>query len=166
MICIYTLNMIQIFKNYFIYQGRVSRSEFLKSFFTYLIFSTILFIFIINILPVSVVNIIDKYSVTILYCLVSINGVTYRRFHDLNKSGFLMFLMPFGSFAPIFGLAVLISIIMGAFQTFSSFLLIIGSLSFIGIGLTFLVVFLNGTDGPNQYGPDPLAPKDNPQLSV
>jgi uncharacterized membrane protein YhaH (DUF805 family) len=38
-----------------------------------------------------------------------------------------------------------------------------------GVGelLIFIMCgFLKGTDGLNQYGPDPLAPKDNSQLSV
>jgi uncharacterized membrane protein YhaH (DUF805 family) len=32
--------------------------------------------------------------------------------------------------------------------------------------ILFQCLFLKGTTGPNKYGPDPLAPKDNSQLSV
>jgi uncharacterized membrane protein YhaH (DUF805 family) len=70
-----------------------------------------------------------------------------RRLHDTNRSGWFL-LLPLAPYVLIF---------IGAFLGgASSFLMIIGGLAFIGLGI-LLIVWLatEGTSGENQYGPDP-----------
>jgi uncharacterized membrane protein YhaH (DUF805 family) len=81
-------------------------------------------------------------------------AVSVRRLHDTNRSGWWIL-------APISGYVImLIGTVMAAGNPddpgLGGILAMIGMIAVIGLGLTLLVfMFLEGTRGPNQYGPDP-----------
>lgn len=81
-------------------------------------------------------------------------AVSIRRLHDTNRSGWWIL-------APLAGYVL---VLIGAAMAASSpdnpgiggVLSLIGLVAVIGLGLTLLVfMFLEGTRGPNNYGPDP-----------
>ena len=81
-------------------------------------------------------------------------AVSIRRLHDTNRSGWWIL-------APLAGYVLVLA---GAAMAASSpdnpglggILSVIGMIVVLGLGLTLLVfLFLEGTRGPNNYGPDP-----------
>jgi uncharacterized membrane protein YhaH (DUF805 family) len=81
-------------------------------------------------------------------------AVSVRRLHDTNRSGWWIL-------APISGYVIML---IGAAMAAASpdnpgvggILAMIGMVAVIGLGITLLVfMFLEGTRGPNKYGPDP-----------
>jgi uncharacterized membrane protein YhaH (DUF805 family) len=85
-------------------------------------------------------------------------AVTVRRLHDTNRSGWWIL-------APMVPYVIAFVSIMGAAASGSQGGLAAGGiigmvavLAAIGLGITLLVfMFLEGTRGPNKYGPDPKA---------
>ncbi|HTN13930.1 MAG TPA: DUF805 domain-containing protein [Sphingomonadaceae bacterium] len=78
--------------------------------------------------PVSLAM-MGLYGIYALFALIPSLAVTVRRLHDRNLSGWWYLGMIVASFVPLVGLLA---------------------------GLAFLVVmFLDGTPGPNRFGPDP-----------
>lgn len=81
-------------------------------------------------------------------------AVTVRRLHDTNRSGWWIL-------APLSGYVImLIGTVMAAGSPdnpgLGGILAMIGLVAVIGLGITLLVfMFLEGTRGPNKYGPDP-----------
>jgi uncharacterized membrane protein YhaH (DUF805 family) len=81
-------------------------------------------------------------------------AVSVRRLHDTNRSGWWIL-------APLSGYVIMvIGGVMAAGNPdnpgIGGILAMIGMIAVIGLGLTLLVfMFLEGTRGPNQYGPDP-----------
>jgi uncharacterized membrane protein YhaH (DUF805 family) len=84
-------------------------------------------------------------------------AVAVRRLHDTNRTGW-WFLAP---------LAPYVLVILGGVMAASNpqspglggVLALVGMVGVFGLGLTLLVFyFLEGTKGPNNYGPDPKAP--------
>jgi uncharacterized membrane protein YhaH (DUF805 family) len=81
-------------------------------------------------------------------------AVSVRRLHDTNRSGWWIL-------APLSGYVImLIGTVMVAGNPdnpgIGGVLAMIGMIAVIGLGLTLLVfMFLEGTRGPNNYGPDP-----------
>ncbi|HEX6377225.1 MAG TPA: DUF805 domain-containing protein [Allosphingosinicella sp.] len=81
-------------------------------------------------------------------------AVTVRRLHDTNRSGWWIL-------APLAGYVVMA--VGGAMAAGSpdnpglgGILAMVGLVAVIGLGITLLVfMFLEGTRGPNKYGPDP-----------
>jgi uncharacterized membrane protein YhaH (DUF805 family) len=81
-------------------------------------------------------------------------AVSVRRLHDTNRSGWWLL-------APLSGYVIMvIGTVMAAGSPdnpgLGGILAMVGMIAVIGLGLTLLVfMFLEGTRGPNQYGPDP-----------
>ncbi len=81
-------------------------------------------------------------------------AVSVRRLHDTNRSGWWIL-------APIAGYVIMVvGGLMAAASPdnpgFGGVLAIVGIVAVLGLGLTLLVfMFLEGTRGPNNYGPDP-----------
>jgi uncharacterized membrane protein YhaH (DUF805 family) len=102
-------------------------------------------------------------AVLIIFLLMMIFGlaiiipdiaVAVRRLHDTNRSGW-WFLAPFAPY-----LLVILGGVMAASTPdapgVGGILVLLGMVGVLGLGLTLLVFyFLEGTRGPNQYGPDP-----------
>ena len=95
-----------------------------------------------------------------VYCLFALAmfipslAVSVRRLHDTNRSGWWIL-------APIAGYVIMVA---GGLLAAASpdnpglggVFAMIGGLAVLGLGLTVLVfMFLEGTRGPNNYGPDP-----------
>jgi uncharacterized membrane protein YhaH (DUF805 family) len=80
-------------------------------------------------------------------------AVSVRRLHDTNRSGWWIL-------APLSGYVIMLIGAMtagtGDNAGIGGILAMIGMVMVIGLGITLLVfMFLEGTRGPNQYGPDP-----------
>ncbi len=81
-------------------------------------------------------------------------AVSVRRLHDTNRSGWWIL-------APLSGYVImLIGTVMAAGSPdnpgLGGILAMVGLVAVIGLGITLIVfMFLEGTRGPNQYGPDP-----------
>ena len=93
-------------------------------------------------------------------------AVTVRRLHDLDRSGWWL-LIPIGLLiaAVIFLVGTIFSSFAGAATTASSagFATTFALIAAYGVSLIVLLVFmcLDGTRGPNRYGPDPKNPQAN-----
>jgi uncharacterized membrane protein YhaH (DUF805 family) len=94
------------------------------------------------------------YALFALAMLIPSIAVSVRRLHDTNRSGWWIL-------APLSGYVImLIGTVMAAGSPdnpgLGGILAMVGMIAVIGLGLTLLVfMFLEGTRGPNQYGPDP-----------
>jgi uncharacterized membrane protein YhaH (DUF805 family) len=89
------------------------------------------------------------FAVPVIPITVSSIAVAIKRLHDRNKSGWwllVFYLLPgvIGNIGPYTGLDIVFQL--------ASLALSIWALVELG--------FLRGTSGPNQYGPDPLVPKN------
>ena len=95
-----------------------------------------------------------------LYCLAVIIpsiAVAVRRLHDTNRSGWWVL----GPIVPYFLMIVLGMMAMGSPDSAGliGIIALLCMLAALGLALTLLVFYvLEGTKGPNQYGPDPKAP--------
>jgi uncharacterized membrane protein YhaH (DUF805 family) len=75
-------------------------------------------------------------------------AVAVRRLHDTNRSGWWLL-------APLAGYVVMF-IGAGVGGSVGGILAMVGMIAVLGLGLTLIVfMFLEGTRGPNNYGPDP-----------
>jgi uncharacterized membrane protein YhaH (DUF805 family) len=102
----------------------------------------------------AVLIIFGLYALFALAMFIPSLAVSVRRLHDTNRSGWWIL-------APLSGYVImLIGTVMAAGSPdnpgIGGILAMIGLIAVIGLGLTLLVfMFLEGTRGPNQYGPDP-----------
>lgn len=86
-------------------------------------------------------------------------SLTARRFHDLNRTGWWQI---FPNVLMFFWVISLIVMLMGV-QVPAMLLLGFGAFALIGVILilfTCYMLFAKGTEGSNDYGPDPLAKED------
>lgn len=102
----------------------------------------------------AVMIIMAIYGLFALVMIIPSLAVSVRRLHDTNRSGWWIL-------APILGYVIMaVGGLMAAASPdnpgLGGVLAMIGLVAVIGLGLTVLVfMFLEGTRGPNNYGPDP-----------
>jgi uncharacterized membrane protein YhaH (DUF805 family) len=102
----------------------------------------------------GVMIIVAIYCIAVLVFFIPSLAVAVRRLHDTERSGWWL-LAPLGPYLLVF---------VGAAMAMSSpdnpglggMLSLVGSLGALGLAITLLVfMLLEGTKGPNKYGPDP-----------
>ena len=94
------------------------------------------------------------YAILQLAFLIPSLAVAVRRLHDTNRSGWWI-LAPL---APYFLVIIAASMAVSSPDSagFAGVVALLGGLAALGLGITVLVfMFLEGTKGPNRYGPDP-----------
>ncbi|MBF9030698.1 DUF805 domain-containing protein [Rhodobacterales bacterium HKCCE3408] len=136
------MNMIDAvkvcFSKYVDFSGRARRSEY---------WWWVLFVFIVSFI-LGFIPIVG--SIVSLVFLLPGLAVTARRLHDIDRSGWFM-LLPY---APLILAGVTAGMSGGEPGTFTIVLGVIG-LALMILLLVWLIK--KGTDGPNRFGPDPLA---------
>ena len=129
-------------RKYCSFKGRASRSEF----WWFCLFTLILnmIVALVGLLLPALGSIVS--AVQALWLLLPTVGVTTRRLHDRNLSGWWQMLP----------LAAVLPAIAGAVLGADGLLVLAGSAAALA-SLGLLVVYvLKGTTGPNRFGPDPL----------
>lgn len=124
------------------FKGRASRSEF----WWFCLFTLILnlIVALVGLLLPALGSIVS--AVQALWLLLPTVGVTTRRLHDRNFSGWWQ----------VLPLAAVLPAIAGAVLGAAGLLVLAGSAAALA-SLGLLVVYvLKGTTGPNRFGPDPL----------
>lgn len=124
------------------FKGRASRSEF----WWFCLFTLILnlIVALVGLLLPALGSIVS--AVQALWLLLPTVGVTTRRLHDRNFSGWWQ----------VLPLAAVLPAIAGAVLGADGLLVLAGSAAALA-SLGLLVVYvLKGTTGPNRFGPDPL----------
>lgn len=102
----------------------------------------------------AMMAIFGLYFLFALAMLIPSIAVAVRRLHDTERSGWWIL-------APLSGYVImLIGTVMAAGSPdnpgLGGILAMVGMIAVIGLGITLLVfMFLEGTRGPNKYGPDP-----------
>lgn len=83
--------------------------------------------------------------------------IAFKRFHDLGYPGWysLVYIVPFVAAAVIFGVGMFVTSLLDLAWLLSEILSGVGLL--IGLAQLIFVYVRVGQEGPNQYGPDPLA---------
>jgi uncharacterized membrane protein YhaH (DUF805 family) len=96
------------------------------------------------------------WSLFALAMLIPGIAVGVRRLHDTNRSGWWL-LAPFGAYCIVW-----IGVVMSASgSSLGGILTAVGGLGALVLIVTLLVfMFLDGTQGPNRYGPDPKGRAD------
>lgn len=129
-------------RKYCSFKGRASRSEFW--WFCLFTFILNLIVALVGLLLPALGSIVS--AVQALWLLLPTVGVTTRRLHDRNLSGWWQMLP----------LAAVLPAIAGAVLGADGLLVLAGSAAALA-SLGLLVVYvLKGTTGPNRFGPDPL----------
>lgn len=135
----------------FSYQGRVNRGKFWLTALIY--FGVGIILAIIQLIPI-----LGQLVALVVNIAVMVSGifVGIKRLHDRDKSGW--WLLPY-YFVPfiLFGVGGYLALAAEEMTSASMLFLLLG-------GAVMLWVFidlgcLRGTIGPNQYGPDPIAPQ-------
>lgn len=129
-------------RKYCSFKGRASRSEF----WWFCLFTLILnmIVALVGLLLPALGSIVS--AVQALWLLLPTVGVTTRRLHDRNFSGWWQ----------VLPLAAVLPAIAGAVLGADGLLVLAGSAAALA-SLGLLVVYvLKGTTGPNRFGPDPL----------
>ena len=129
-------------RKYCSFKGRASRSEF----WWFCLFTLILnmIVALVGLLLPALGSIVS--AVQALCLLLPTVGVTTRRLHDRNLSGWWQ----------VLPLAAVLPAIAGAVLGADGLLVLAGSAAALA-SLGLLVVYvLKGTTGPNRFGPDPL----------
>ena len=129
-------------RKYCSFKGRASRSEF----WWFCLFTLILnlIVALVGLLLPALGSIVS--AVQALWLLLPTVGVTTRRLHDRNLSGWWQ----------VLPLAAVLPAIAGAVLEADGLLVLAGSAAALA-SLGLLVVYvLKGTTGPNRFGPDPL----------
>ena len=118
------------------FHGRASRAEFWHYTLVYVVISVLL-----NILGIRLLS-----TVVALALLVPSLGVTVRRLHDVDRSGWLI-LIP-----------VVPALLTGSlFYLFWPLGVVFALITVACFAYLIYLYVLPGTPGPNQYGPDPKA---------
>lgn len=103
-------------------------------------------------------------------CIVFLIGSTIfsiRRFHDISLSGFLVIPVVVFPLVLVWSSLNLKKIHFLSSGDLSVSMFAASVILFPVMAFIFLVLsIVPGTNGPNKYGPDPLAQKDNPQVNV
>jgi uncharacterized membrane protein YhaH (DUF805 family) len=93
------------------------------------------------------------YLLFLLAMIIPGIAVTVRRLHDTDRSGWWI-LAPLSGYV-IMGIAAITSG-SGDSSGVGGILAVVGLIAVMGLGITLLVfMFLEGTRGPNRFGPDP-----------
>ena len=94
------------------------------------------------------------YGIVQLAFLIPSLAVAVRRLHDTNRSGWWI-LAPLAPYLLVI-VAASMAVSSPDAAGFAGIFALLGGLAALGLGLTVLVfMFLEGTKGPNRYGPDP-----------
>ena len=150
-------------RDYFRFSGRLNRKPYmLRTLLIYAIFivSSLPLVLVAQRVPnvehgpdVPAIAAVAVFGVVFVVGCIVLTMMSLRRLHDRDKSGWwLLFFM---------GAPFLIEV--GAMVVGTPATMLTGAIANLAISTWFLVevVFLRGTDGPNDYGPDPLkAPLD------
>ena len=162
------MNFPDAIKSYFLkafdFKSRASRSEY---WYTQLFHNIVLFIALgIDVYFLGYSWWYDYSPISTsatLVLLIPYWAVSFRRYHDLNKSVLKFIIIPYISFYALIGFLIFAG---DTFQILLSIIMIIGFLGIISYSLyLFIILFFRGSIGPNKYGPDPLenAQSDKPQ---
>jgi uncharacterized membrane protein YhaH (DUF805 family) len=131
------------------YQGRINRAKWWLAVLVYVIAVLILWVLA---MALGIGGAIVIYLA--FYVAAAISGIMVgvKRLHDRNKSGWWMLLF--------YGVPFLAGIVQAVVAQDSALGLLLGVVSVV-IAIWVFVEFgcLRGSIGPNQYGPDPLAPR-------
>jgi len=126
--------------------GRISRREF----------------WLFGVLPIVVASIVLSWIpligqiISLLLLWASI-CISFKRFHDLGYPGWwsLLYLVPLFAAAAVVAASFVVVSLAGVAWFLAKILWAVGFL--IGLAQLFFVYIRVGQEGPNQYGPDPLA---------
>ena len=127
-------------------RGRISRREF----------------WLYGVLPIFVASLVLSWLpligqiISLLLLWASI-CISFKRFHDLGYPGWwsLLYLVPLIAAAALVAASFMMTSLAGIAWFLAKILWAVGLL--IGLAQLFLVYIRVGQEGPNQYGPDPLA---------
>ena len=143
----------------FSYEGRINRAKFWLAVLVYFV-AGIVGAIIGTSVSYTLGNLLER--IVDLACFVSGIFVCIKRLHDRDKSGWLLLLF---YIAPI--VLITVGIIVWVFGALAGsggstgWLILLAGVA-IGIWGFVELGCLRGTIGPNQYGPDPLAPPAQP----
>jgi uncharacterized membrane protein YhaH (DUF805 family) len=133
------------------FRGRINRAKYWLTFVIYFIALFVLYVLfsLFFSFPTDLLGLLLIFAVPVIPITISSIAVAIKRLHDRNKSGWwllLFYLLPgvIGNIGPYTGLDFVFQL--------ASLALSIWALVELG--------FLRGTSGRNQYGPDPLVPKN------
>lgn len=105
----------------------------------------------------AAIAIFAVYGLFSLAMLIPTIAVTVRRLHDTNRTGW-WFLAPLIPYAVMAGSIFILADSPDMALAISA----VAGIVALVLGIVVLVfMFLNGTSGPNKYGPDPKAPNDS-----
>lgn len=131
---------------YTVFDGRINRKPYWLGTLGLLVAVMILYGLIFSVLGIASIIPIIILSLATLYPSFAL---IIKRLHDRNKSGW---------WSLVFYIPSILSNIVNATMPGGTLAMICGLLGLIAaIWLLVEVGFLKGTDGPNDYGPDPLA---------
>ncbi|MCH9853001.1 MAG: DUF805 domain-containing protein [Alphaproteobacteria bacterium] len=144
--------MFDALKKYMQFSGRAKRKEFCLLWLMFIVLPAIFVVAFTNIavassaIIVGIINLILLVSILAIYVIIV--AVTIRRLHDIDRSGWWIFLIFSG---------ILMSILNAATNSLPAFwnTLSIGAYV-VGLILWGILAFKKGTDGANRFGDDPL----------
>jgi len=127
------------------FEGRINRQPYWIG--ALVLVGALIVINLVLILLAGFAGLIIVYIISLLVIYPSL-AMMIKRFHDRNKSGW---------WSLIFYIPAIINGVISASAPDSSLTMITGLITLV-VSIWFLVElgFLKGTDGPNDYGPDPL----------
>lgn len=133
------------------FRGRINRAKYWLAFVIYFIALFVLYVLfsLFFSFPADLLGLLLIFAVPVIPITISSIAVAIKRLHDRNKSGWWLLVFYFlpgviGNIGPYTGLDIVFQL--------ASLALSIWALVELG--------FLRGTSGRNQYGADPLVPKN------
>ena len=151
--------IITCFRKYATFKGRASRSE-----FWFFQLGILLLYLIIHIIDAAIPGQSIKrafYSIWSIIVLLPILAVEVRRLHDVDRSGWVAFwyYISFNIFIAIAAFIIIMSRPRGSGGDDVEMILYFALVAVAGLVLGRIYLLTRpGTQGPNQYGDDPLAP--------
>ena len=156
-------------KNCFNYSGRASRKEF----WVFFAFNTVLFIIVallaprllvyLNLKPLSLHRTVAfAFYLLAIGVVLPVVSMIIRRLHDSEKNGWL----PLMVLIPIFVLAISPIVYVITELPMAGTNSLMASLLIPGMGAIIALCSLKGTEGPNNYGPDPNVITQSAQDSI